>query len=75
MPKCILPDKGRAPFIVTAWLADLAMQVAIRIDYVFASASLAAKASGCGIWVEADGVSDHRPVWADFELDGEDEKL
>lgn len=41
---------------------------AIRIDYIFASPALAAEATGCGIWLEADGVSDHRPVWAEFEL-------
>lgn len=40
---------------------------AIRIDYMFASAVLAPKATGCAIWMEADGVSDHRPVWADFD--------
>jgi endonuclease/exonuclease/phosphatase family metal-dependent hydrolase len=39
---------------------------AIRIDYIFAGRALADKATGCAIWLEADGVSDHRPVWADF---------
>lgn len=43
-------------------------QTAIRIDYIFAGGPLAGKATGCGIWLEADEVSDHRPVWADFEL-------
>lgn len=43
-------------------------QVAIRIDYIFAGRALADKAKGCGIRLEADGVSDHRPVWADFDL-------
>jgi exonuclease III len=41
----------------------------IRIDYIFASAPLAPKATGCSISLEADHVSDHRPVWADFKLD------
>ncbi len=40
----------------------------IRIDYIFASAPLAPKAVGCGIWLQAGHVSDHRPVWADFAL-------
>ena len=39
---------------------------AIRIDYIFASQALAGQATGCAIWCEADGVSDHRPVWAEF---------
>jgi exonuclease III len=41
----------------------------IRIDYIFASRALAPYVRGCGIEQEADGVSDHRPVWADFDLD------
>jgi endonuclease/exonuclease/phosphatase family metal-dependent hydrolase len=41
----------------------------IRIDYIFASSPLAPKATSCGISLEADHVSDHRPVWADFKLD------
>jgi endonuclease/exonuclease/phosphatase family metal-dependent hydrolase len=44
----------------------LTSTTAIRIDYIFASRALADKATGCGIWLEADGVSDHRPVWAEF---------
>lgn len=43
---------------------------AIRIDYIFASRPLAPQVIGCGIWLEADGVSDHRPVWADFDWAG-----
>jgi endonuclease/exonuclease/phosphatase family metal-dependent hydrolase len=38
----------------------------IRIDYIFAGRALAPHARACGIDLEADGVSDHRPVWADF---------
>jgi endonuclease/exonuclease/phosphatase family metal-dependent hydrolase len=45
----------------------LTSQTAIRIDYIFASRALAPQAMACGIWSEADGVSDHRPVWADFK--------
>lgn len=41
---------------------------AIRIDYIFASKALADRVRACAIWTEADGVSDHRPVWADFEV-------
>ena len=40
---------------------------AIRIDYIFAGRSLAETAAGCGTWRQSDGVSDHRPVWAEFE--------
>jgi endonuclease/exonuclease/phosphatase family metal-dependent hydrolase len=47
----------------------LTSQTAIRIDYIFASRALAPSATGCGIWPEADGVSDHRPVWADFAVE------
>jgi len=43
-------------------------ETAIRIDFIFASRPLAAKATGCGIWLEADDVSDHRPLWADFAV-------
>jgi endonuclease/exonuclease/phosphatase family metal-dependent hydrolase len=43
-------------------------ETAIRIDYIFASRALAPQATACDIWLEADGVSDHRPVWADFAL-------
>jgi endonuclease/exonuclease/phosphatase family metal-dependent hydrolase len=42
---------------------------AIRIDYIFASQALAPTATGCAIWLDADGVSDHRPVYADLELE------
>jgi endonuclease/exonuclease/phosphatase family metal-dependent hydrolase len=48
--------------------SHLGAQTPIRIDYMFASRALAEKAIGCGIDTEADHVSDHRPVWADFDL-------
>lgn len=41
----------------------------IRIDYLFASQSLAPAVTNCAIWTEADGVSDHRPVLADLALE------
>lgn len=44
-------------------------QTPIRIDYILASVPLAPAACGCGIWTESDGISDHRPVWADFDLE------
>ena len=42
----------------------------IRIDYIFVSAPLAPALRGCDIWMEAPDseASDHRPVWADFDL-------
>ena len=43
----------------------LGAQTDIRIDYIFASRALAPQATACDIWLAADGVSDHRPVWAD----------
>ncbi|MFN8468348.1 MAG: endonuclease/exonuclease/phosphatase family protein [Caldilineaceae bacterium] len=43
----------------------LGAQTGIRIDYIFASRALAPQAAACDIWLAADGVSDHRPVWAD----------
>ena len=45
-----------------------ATDTAIRIDYIFASQSLAAQAQQCQIWLESASseASDHRPVWADF---------
>lgn len=46
----------------------LGAQTGIRIDYIFASRALAPGATACDIWPAADGVSDHRPVWADFEV-------
>ena len=46
----------------------LGAQTGIRIDYIFASRALAPQATACDIWRAADGVSDHRPVWADFRL-------
>lgn len=39
----------------------------IRIDYIFASQPLAPLVTHCTIWMQADGVSDHRPVLADVE--------
>lgn len=41
----------------------------IRIDYIFASQSLAPQAQDCQIWLENAGheASDHRPVWADLK--------
>jgi endonuclease/exonuclease/phosphatase family metal-dependent hydrolase len=48
--------------------SHLGGETPIRIDYIFASRALAPSAIACGIWLEADGVSDHRPVCADFEL-------
>jgi endonuclease/exonuclease/phosphatase family metal-dependent hydrolase len=44
----------------------LGADIAIRIDYLFASQSLANAVQTCAIWTEADGVSDHRPVVADL---------
>lgn len=40
----------------------------IRIDYIFASQTLAPQVQDCQIWPEAPGAeaSDHRPVWADL---------
>ena len=46
----------------------ISSQTSIRIDYIFASRALAPQATACDIWLNADGVSDHRPVWADFEI-------
>ena len=41
----------------------------LRIDYLFASASLAPLVTGCGIWSEApqQAASDHAPVFADVD--------
>ena len=47
----------------------LGAQTGIRIDYIFASRALAPQATACDIWLAADGVSDHRPVWADFAVE------
>jgi endonuclease/exonuclease/phosphatase family metal-dependent hydrolase len=43
----------------------------IRIDYIFLSQALAPALVDCGIWAEEAGTeaSDHRPVWADFDLE------
>lgn len=47
-----------------------ATDTAIRIDYIFASQSLAPQAQSCTIWQEPTGAeaSDHRPVLAEFAL-------
>lgn len=42
--------------------------VTFRIDYLFASAPLAPHATACGLWTQHDGVSDHRPVYADLDF-------
>lgn len=43
-------------------------EIAIRIDYLFASQALAPNAQSCTIWQEPTGAeaSDHRPVLAEF---------
>lgn len=41
----------------------------IRIDYLFASQSLAPAVTNCAIWRDADGISDHRPVLADLAME------
>jgi endonuclease/exonuclease/phosphatase family metal-dependent hydrolase len=38
----------------------------LRLDYIFASAPLADRLAAYGIIDEADGVSDHRPVWVEL---------
>lgn len=43
----------------------------IRIDYFFASQSLAPMVTNCTIWTESDGVSDHRPVLVELNLETE----
>ena len=40
----------------------------IRIDYIFASQPLTSALRHCTIITSADGVSDHRPVLAEFEV-------
>ena len=40
----------------------------LRVDFIFASPTLAPHVTGCAIWPGADGVSDHRPVYADLSL-------
>ncbi|MGL4649428.1 MAG: endonuclease/exonuclease/phosphatase family protein [Caldilineaceae bacterium] len=44
-------------------------QLDLRLDYLFASESLAPLVRGYGIIENADAVSDHRPVWVDLALD------
>ncbi len=45
-------------------------EVAMRIDYIFASQPLAPMIKSCAIWLEAAGTeaSDHRPVLAEIDL-------
>jgi endonuclease/exonuclease/phosphatase family metal-dependent hydrolase len=43
----------------------------IRIDYIFASSALTPLVTACTIWTRSDGVSDHRPVLADINLEAE----
>lgn len=38
----------------------------LRIDYIFANQPLAVQVRACEIVDSADDVSDHRPMWADF---------
>jgi endonuclease/exonuclease/phosphatase family metal-dependent hydrolase len=40
----------------------------LRVDFIFASQTLAPHVTDCAIWPDADGVSDHRPVYADLTL-------
>ena len=40
----------------------------LRVDFIFASQALTPHVTACAIWPEADGVSDHRPVYADLTL-------
>ncbi len=54
-------------FAIPGERSFLASESAIRIDYIFASQSLAAKVSTCRIYTDADGVSDHRPVIAEIK--------
>jgi endonuclease/exonuclease/phosphatase family metal-dependent hydrolase len=42
--------------------------VTFRIDYIFASAPLVPHVTGCALWTQHDGVSDHRPVYADLDF-------
>ncbi|MFO7632241.1 MAG: endonuclease/exonuclease/phosphatase family protein [Caldilinea sp.] len=58
-------EAGAVTFPVDDW--------PIRIDYIFASQSLAPMATNCTIWTAADGVSDHRPVLADLTLEPEND--
>lgn len=41
----------------------------LRVDFMFASQALALHITACAIWPDADGVSDHRPVYADLALE------
>ncbi|MEI2776445.1 MAG: endonuclease/exonuclease/phosphatase family protein [Tetrasphaera sp.] len=40
----------------------------LRVDFIFASQALVPNVTACAIWPDADGVSDHRPVYADLTL-------
>ena len=40
----------------------------LRVDFIFASQALTPHVTACAIWPDADGVSDHRPVYADLTL-------
>ncbi len=54
-------EPGRSTFIPA--------EAPIRIDFIFASRTLAESATSCQIWELADDVSDHRPLVADLDLD------
>lgn len=71
----VLPDALKAGYIdlfrnFHAPGADshLPSDVALRIDYILASKSLAPLCTRCDILMEYDHVSDHRPVMAEFTL-------
>ena len=40
----------------------------LRVDFLFASQMLAPFTEACTIWQDADGISDHHPVYADLTL-------
>lgn len=45
----------------------------IRIDYFFASQSLAPMITNCAIWTAHDGISDHRPVVVELSLEAKND--
>ena len=49
-----------------------ALNPSVRIDYIFAGRALESSLAGCGIWMEPEGreASDHRPVYADLDIEG-----